>query len=322
MIKQLCVLIIGVVFFISCSKNSDSFIPPVDKVDKEEPLEEENPIEEDIALGENTSVPSFLEGENPNVTVKKWVKVNLLSDEFETTNLDTDKWAILTSSWIGREPGIFKEDAVALANGNLTITNYKLAEKEIVNGNEYTHAGSLIRSINTAQPGMYIECRMKASKTFMSSTFWLINTRNEGSGCDQRTTELDIQETVGRITDSTPDWAKDHDTGMYSNTHSRNKTCDETKEGSEGAEVEYATKNWENYHIYAAWWKSSKEILFFLDGEYKNTVVPVENFDLPMYLRMVTETYDWSPVPADGGLTGTKEERTTYYDWVRTWELQ
>ena len=44
-------------------------------------------------------------------------------------------------------------------------------------------------------------------------------------------------------------------------------------------------------------------------------------YDLPMYLRLVTETYDWNPVPADGGLTGSFEERTTKYDWVRTWKL-
>jgi len=36
---------------------------------------------------------------------------------------------------------------------------------------------------------------------------------------------------------------------------------------------------------------------------------------------LVVETYDWNPVPADGGMTGTEAERTTSYDWVRTWEL-
>lgn len=41
-----------------------------------------------------------------------------------------------------------------------------------------------------------------------------------------------------------------------------------------------------------------------------------------MHLRMVVETYDWNPVPADGGMDASKKDRTTYYDWVRTWELK
>ncbi len=34
------------------------------------------------------------------------------------------------------------------------------------------------------------------------------------------------------------------------------------------------------------------------------------------------ETYDWKPVPADGGMTGSFEDRITSYDWVRTWKLE
>ncbi|WP_010135288.1 LamG domain-containing protein [Ochrovirga pacifica] len=313
MIKRISILFFGAILFSSCSKENEGFIPPSKEI--EQPIDNEE-------LGTDASVPTFLEGEDPNTSANTWTKVELLSDEFDSTTLNTNKWAVLVNTWIGRPPGIFKEDAVSLSDDNLKVTNYKLPEKEIVNGNEYTHAGSLIRSVNTAKSGMYFECRMKASKTFMSSTFWLINTRNEGSGCDQRTTELDIQETVGRISETVPNWASDHDSGMFSNTHSRNKSCDETKEGSAGASVKFNNKSWEGYHIYAAWWKSPTEILFFLDGEYQSTVNPKERFDLPMYLRMVTETYDWNPVPADGGLTGTTEERTTYYDWVRTWELK
>jgi len=41
------------------------------------------------------------------------------------------------------------------------------------------------------------------------------------------------------------------------------------------------------------------------------------------FIQMAVEIYDWNPVPEDGGLveTGTWEQRTTQYDWVRTWEL-
>ncbi len=68
-------------------------------------------------------------------------------------------------------------------------------------------------------------------------------------------------------------------------------------------------------------WKSKDEILFFLDGKLVKNVVPPADFNIEMYLRLVVETYDWNPVPADGGMTGSKEDRTRSYNWVRTWKL-
>ncbi|MDO6803671.1 glycoside hydrolase [Wenyingzhuangia sp. 1_MG-2023] len=294
--------------FVSCTHNNDDnvYIPPA--VESKEEI-----------LTSTKDKPTFINGEDPKPDNKIWKKVDLLSDEFEENTLDSNKWALLISSWAGRPPALFTEEAVTLSNGNLNITNYLLNTSQVVNGNTYTHAGSLVRSIHNGSPGMYFECRMKANKTFMSSTFWLINDRNSNSGCDRRTTELDIQECVGEITtDAT--WAQKMNHGMNSNTHSRNTSCDETNIGSKGGEVE-TDENWKDYHIYAAWWKNETEILFFLDGKHQFTVNPIEKFNLPMSLRMVTETYDWNPEPTDGGMTGNWEDRTTKYDWVRTWQL-
>ena len=53
----------------------------------------------------------------------------------------------------------------------------------------------------------------------------------------------------------------------------------------------------------------------------QSKVTPPADFDIEMYLRMVVETYDWNPVPKDGGMTGSKEDRTTTYNWVRSWQL-
>jgi len=251
---------------------------------------------------------------------KKWVKVENLSDEFDNETLDQKKWASRVSTWVGRVPAIFKDEAISIKEGNLLITNYMLDAAVVVNGNTYTHAGGLIRSLEAAAPGMYLECRMKANKTFMSSTFWLINNRNDGTGCDKRTTELDIQECVGEVT-TDANWASNFDSGMHSNTHSRNTECLETKTGSVG-NTSSGSLTYEDYHVYAAWWKSPTEILFYLDGELQKTVTPAEEFNLPMYCRLVTETYDWNPAPTNGGLTGSAEERTTKYDWVRTWKLE
>lgn len=108
---------------------------------------------------------------------------------------------------------------------------------------------------------------------------------------------------------------------MGSNTHSRNADCASTPVGSNGNSATLSNQAWESYHTYGAWWKSKNEVLFYLDGAYIYSITPPSDFDLPMYLRMVTETYDWNPVPADGGMTGNADSRTTYYDWVHTYRL-
>ena len=268
-----------------------------------------------------SSLMPFFTEINPAPTTKKWTKVEVLSDEFTAKNLDEVKWKNTDpAQWIGRTPGLFKKNTVSQSDGNLKLTADLLPAPEVVNGNTFTHAGSYITSNNTAQVGYFIECRMKASKTFMSSTFWLINKRNEGTGCDVRTTELDIQECVGQVT-GTASWTKTTDQQMGSNLHSRNTSCPETPTGSIGGNTLLSAKASEDYHVYGAWWKSATEIEFYLDGKKVRTVVPVANFDLGMYMKMVVETYDWNPVPVDGGMNGTAQDRTTYYDWVRTWKL-
>ncbi|PWJ39307.1 family 16 glycosylhydrolase [Sediminitomix flava] len=266
--------------------------------------------------------PSFNDGEDPKPKHKEWVLVDKLSDEFDGVALDESKWKNTEpKGWIGRPPGIFKKDVVSLDQGSLRLTNYQLSSPEQIREDIFTHAGGYVGSQHPVTVGHYIECRMKANKTFMSSTFWLINNTRDGENCDKRTAELDIQECVGIVTNPQK-WAQNKFRQMGSNTHSRNTQCPETPVGSWGNHTDIGGLAFEDFHIYAAWWKSKSEILFFLDGKHVYTVHPEADFDLPMYLRMVTETYNWNPVPEDGGMTGSEEDRTTSYDWVRTWKLE
>ncbi|MDO6738821.1 family 16 glycosylhydrolase [Wenyingzhuangia sp. 2_MG-2023] len=265
--------------------------------------------------------PYIVKDDGLELLNKEWKLIKEMSDEFNGKKLDSKKWVNSRGGWIGRPPGLFVPNTVKVEKGELRITNYKLPASVTKNGKEFTHACGLVSSKKAMTYGFY-ECKMKASKTFMSSTFWLISDKRELSGCDKRTTELDIQECVGRIvTDKA--WAKDADVRMGSNTHSRGipADCDIVK-GTKGAKaILKKGKVYEDFHTYGVWWKNKNEVLFFLDGELVNKVTPPADFNIPMHLKMVTETYDWNPVPADGGLTGSKKERTTSYDWVRTWKL-
>jgi len=304
----------------SCSTN-DSDV----NVEKEDAIEavviEEQQSEEtqgDVRKGG----PFFNANQNPLPNGKKWVKVEAMSDEFNDSSFNVNKWKNTDPNrWIGRPPGLFTESTVSEKNGNLRLTCKKLPSPRVVNGKTFTHEGSNITSHTAGQVGYYFEARMKANKTFMSSTFWLINNANDTNGCDKRTIELDIQECVGQIV-GTANFAQNFNRTIHSNTHSRNTTCATTPTGSVGGNKELYNKVYESYHVYAAWWKSKTEIVFYLDGNKVYSITPKADFDLPLYLKLVTETYDWNPVPSDGGMKGTWGERTTFYDWVRTYKLE
>ncbi len=267
--------------------------------------------------------PTFNLGQDPSPDSKSWKLIDDLSDEFDSPKLDLTKWENTRADlWVGRPPGLFQEKSATVAAEHLRLENYLLDSPRVIDGETYTHGCGNIWSKRKASVGYYIEAKMKANKTFMSSTFWLINRPDDFTGCDRRTTELDIVEVVGLVTSTDPN-KKDYNKNMNSNSHSRNTSCPETPTGSRGTESPINEEAWANYHVYGCWWKSPKELIFFLDGQEVHSITPKADFNLDMYLRLVTETYKWNSVPNDGqqGMGGTQEERTTYYDWVRTWEL-
>ncbi|KAA3653187.1 MAG: T9SS C-terminal target domain-containing protein [Calditrichaeota bacterium] len=252
---------------------------------------------------------------------KMWQLVENMSDEFNGSTLDLDKWQQEPVGngwvWIGRPPGLFDPAAISVADGNLRVTVLKLPQETVVNGKTFLYQGAIVRSIHTGEHGWYFEAKMKANKTTMSSTFWLMSNNND---CYTKH-ELDIQECVGTTTEQTASWGKNWNKIFHSNAFHRQTSCVDRvqKQGS----VQTPTENWERYYVYGGWWKSPDELLFYLDGEYKYKIIPPTSFNVPMWIQMAIETYDWNPVPDGGGLvaTGTWEERTTMYDWVRVYKL-
>lgn len=253
-----------------------------------------------------------------STTGKKMEKIENMSDEFNG-GFDTKKWVKNDNQWAGRKPGLFKKSQVTVAGGKLRITADILPPNERRNG--WTHAGGLVKSVAKAPASFrgYFETRMQGNKTFMSSTFWLINRLTEEQGCDRRVTELDITETVG-FNSRGQAWINNTMRRMNSNTHSRRVSCND-RAGIKGGGANLGGLASAGYHTYGAWWKSPTEIVFFLDGVEKFTVKPAAKFNLDMYLRMVVESYDWNPPPANGGMKGSFQDRTTYYDWVRSYRL-
>ncbi|MGY6650405.1 glycosyl hydrolase [Wenyingzhuangia sp. IMCC45574] len=266
--------------------------------------------------------PYFQQGQDPNATKKEWVKVKSMSDEFNNKKLNLKKWHSkpLENGWVwdGRAPGLFRAENVVVKDGKMNVTVSKLDKPVKNRGKIYTHQGAIVRSLNSGKVGWYFETRMKANATVMSSTFWLMSRPD----CEKKE-ELDIQECVGRLTEKTHKWAKNWDGIFHSNAIHRKTKCHPESERDQKM-VYTPTKNHERFYVYGAWWKSKTEILCFLDGKHVYTLNPTVEWDTPGFIQMAIETYDWNPIPDDGGLveSGTWEQRTTKYDWVRTWKLK
>ncbi len=264
--------------------------------------------------------PTFQPGNDPKPAGKMWVMNDTYSDEFNGNSLDANKWYDYHPYWVGRDPAMFKTDAVDVTNGSMQITNYKLPAPQVVNGNTYTIAcGAVVSKAQDAYYGYY-ECRMKASDISMSSTFWLKNPWNTNT-CPKSQTELDIIECIGGAK-TFPAFA----THMHSNTHYIHNPCPQPQDWkSIGDNAAVGGDVSDAYHVYGAYWKDANNILFYIDGVYKYTINPSQHysgtpFDRPMFMCMVTETYDWEIPPTDWELANL--QTTTYYDWVRSWTLE
>ncbi|MEO0733468.1 MAG: family 16 glycosylhydrolase, partial [Bacteroidota bacterium] len=105
--------------------------------------------------------------------------------------------------------------------------------------------------------------------------------------------------------------------------HIFHRDCDtgeQLKTLSRGAQGKIVPPAEEAYHIYSCWWESDTTLHFYVDGELVKTVTPKEPFDRPMYMHLVTETYNWEDPPPTEDLLNDAIN-TTYYDWVRSYRL-
>ncbi|GGF36266.1 LamG domain-containing protein [Echinicola rosea] len=276
--------------------------------------------EEDVVNMTMATGPYFQPGEDITPSGKVWESVDNMSDEFSTATIDTAKWQLEPVgngwNWIGRPPGLFQPENVSIENGKMTVTVGVLDQPQTINGKEFKYKGAIVRSKNPGQVGWYYETKMKANKTEMSSTFWLMTKYD----CHKKL-ELDIQECVGVVSPDADQWATGWDRIFHSNCIHRQTTCVDRLQLQNS--VKPFTENHQRYFVYAAWWKSKDEIQFFLDGKYVYSIHPEVDWDMPAFLQMAIETYDWNPVPANGGAVASApvSDRKTQYEWIRTWKL-
>lgn len=334
-----CLLVILLIFSVACSSSSE--IIESEQTDKTEiELEVEKEIIE----------PTFLDNQDPKGADKKWVKVELLSDEFTTNSLNETKWNPSPEfiwnnqdrGWYGSSRSLFSKDNVSTKDGYLNIEGkaYSTAQyspKDNTNSPAVRkYGGAYIYGKTLAEPGYYIEARMRASKTAMSAAFWL---KSETKPCQDNfnngeNLEIDIQECVGVFTGEKGDeWTKDDwavdsnwDKIFHYNTHRHSSPCNniESRE-SKGGKINFDKNNSEEFHIYAAYWHvNGEQVDFFIDGKLVQSVIPVIPFKGALRLIMSSNFYDWieETTNEDMGFNRDLEDRYTKFDWVRTWKLE
>ncbi len=243
-----------------------------------------------------------------------WVLKEDLSDEFEGTSLDTNKWfkdgtnGVFKYSWPGRAPSQFAPENIRVEDGKLKLQTKWDPNYDFVDGldndcgcpyGDPPLTTAAVISNNTLTYG-YLEIMCKAADSSITSSFWA--TSNVG--------ELDIFEFVG---DS-----------KTSNVDNRFPFCvhDWTQGGDSWCDR--VTLDWrvaDDLHVYGCEWDANG-LKFYADGELvhevsKSTIGNLWQLDEPMFIWFDSEAFAWEGLP-------TQSELPVDYEiaYIRVWQKE
>lgn len=275
----------------------------------------------------NPDFPSFVSIADTTPEGKTWVKLDSMSDEFDSW--DDNKW--FKSTWNYGVP-VF----MSTSDENSGVTDGKLWLKATLNESNpdgrWFQTARVHSKAETKYP-MYTEARIKTSHISAYTTYWLNN------GDINNRDEIDIIEN-----NSNPSCGcKPEYPGQMNSQYFQADSSEEPKTVRKHGNFARANlsdanplKNvgWnEDYHIYGVWWKDANNIQFYLNGEPAGSVVVGEHLDGKTYDRKLTRDLEiifdlWTAdAPWVGGLPEKSEllddsVNTAYVDWVRTWKLE
>ncbi len=277
----------------------------------------------------NPEFPSFTSIDDTTPDDKKWVKLETMSDEFDVW--DDTKW--FKSTWNYGVPVYMSASAdnSGVTNGNLWI---KATLNESNPENRWFQTARIHSKAETKYP-MYTEARIRTAHISAYNTYWLNN-----GDIDNRD-EIDIIENNSKpsCTNCTADNFPEQMNSQYFQAD-ENKTPETVRNKGNYLRSNLSDVNpmknvgWnEGYHTYGVWWKDSKNIQFYLDGEPAGSVVVGEHEDGNTYNREFTRELEiifdvWTNEAVWlGGLPPKSDLQdntinTMKIDWVRTWKLE
>ncbi|WP_170309867.1 Ig-like domain-containing protein [Seonamhaeicola maritimus] len=277
----------------------------------------------------DASLPSFVSIDDTTPNGKKWVKFESMSDEFNAW--DSNKW--FKSTW---NYGVPVE--ISNSSSNSGVSDGKLWIKATLNESNsdgrWFQSARIHSKAETKYP-MYTEARIKTAHISAYNTYWLNN------GDINNRDEIDIIENNSKPTCTNCD-AEIFPERMNSQYFQADENENPTTIRKKGTFLRSGlsdvnplkNKGWnEDYHTYGVWWKDSKNIQFYLNGEPAGSVVVGEHNDGQTYNREFTRDLEiifdlWTNEAGWLGGLPPKSDlndntiNTMRIDWVRTWKLE
>jgi beta-glucanase (GH16 family) len=228
----------------------------------------------------------------------QWQPLPAMTDEFDGTALDTDKWHATNPEWKGRQPGLFMPSNVTVRDGKLHITMRKETVPDAPQG-YHTFTCGAVKSKTTALYGFF-EARCKAMASRGSSAFWFYNSTPTWW------TEIDLFEIGGK--------APGHQRKVHMNVHVFVTPEDGKKHWSKADTWEAPFDLAADYHVYGLLWEKDR-IAWYVDGVERRTLANT-HWHQPLHLNFDSETMpDWFGLPDEKDLPSTFS-----IEYVRAWQ--
>ncbi|AZQ63795.1 glycosyl hydrolase family protein [Flammeovirga pectinis] len=251
-----------------------------------------------------------------------WVLNNAVSDEFQGTSIDKDKWIVqgendnYENNFKGRAPSQFVPHAVSVANGKLVITTRWEPSYDFIKGK---HKGLYFENITTGAvitkkkfKNGYMEIKCKPADGPLSSAFWFT-----GKGG-----ELDLFEIFGKYPKdkkveqlyhtSFHNWGLDTKDPLYGKTSWENK-------------VQLPKRLAEDYHVYGCEW-GEDFLKIYVDGQLVRCITKDEMGEENWVMNneqkvwVDNEVFPWKATPKKEDFP--KEGLKFEIDYVRVWQKE
>ena len=232
-----------------------------------------------------------------------WTLKANMSDEFEGTSLDGEKWLASGTGgryhvgWKGRKPSQFVPENVRVENGKLYLTTKWEPDYDFSEGH-YLYTTAAVISENTFKHG-YMEIKCKASDVSFTCSFWAT-----GKG-----SELDVFEFVGNSK------VFDHFDQLYEFcVHDRT-----VKDEFWKANVTLPWRVADGFHVYGCEWHDNG-IKFYADGKLvrsasKEDIGKFWCLTEPMNIWVDSEAFVWHGFPDKSELPADYQ-----IEYIRVWQ--
>lgn len=277
-------------------------------------------------------------GAEPNCEeARGWKPCPELSDEFDGTALDLDKWDDFCPTFPGRratgripekcENGfVFRPENVSVANGELVLTAALDDVSKASRRDQYLRYGpyatSMIKSRARRVYGYY-EIRAKTMKACVSNAFWLYDPHSDDPRVKYRlgdvSEEIDIFEVTGRpdFSGKVPSCARTYfntlhlmGTPYVEGVVNHMPRLFPNRASKTAVDFDFC----DDYHVYGFLWTPEK-LVWYLDGK-ATFERPNDYYHRPLHLDLDSEVFPgWFGIPDPKDLPAHFR-----VDYVRVWE--